>query len=268
MRKRKGFTLIELLVVISIITLLMAILMATLQRVRKQAKAVACQSKLRQWSLVFSMYDKDYEGRFCSGCNEQKTNDPRHWAMALRPYYYHDRQITLCPSATKPYDTVMKFGAPPLRVPPYAAWRGPDDVLFSYGLNGWVYNAKESDELRNRVSIKRCWGELNIKGAENIPLFLDCLHAEGRPFEHDEPPEIEGTMVAFNMSANMTRFCLNRHNGAVNCLFMDSSISKVGLKRLWLLKWHRNFNTNGPWTKAGGITAEDWPQWMRGLTDY
>ena len=144
--------------------------------------------------------------------------------MALRPYYYHDRQITLCPSAVKPYDEGGKV--------PYGAWRWRDSVLFSYGLNGWVYNAKESDELRRVSPIERHWGELNIKGAGNIPLFLDCLHAEGRPFEHDEPPEIEGTMVAFNMSVNMTRFCLNRHSGAVNCLFMDSSISKVGLKRL------------------------------------
>ena len=44
MRKAKGFTLIELLVVISIITLLMALLLPTLQRVKTQAKAVACQS--------------------------------------------------------------------------------------------------------------------------------------------------------------------------------------------------------------------------------
>jgi prepilin-type N-terminal cleavage/methylation domain-containing protein len=46
---RKGFTLIELLVVIAIIALLMAILMPTMQRTRKQARVVACQSNLKQW---------------------------------------------------------------------------------------------------------------------------------------------------------------------------------------------------------------------------
>jgi hypothetical protein len=49
---------------------------------------------------------------------------------------------------------------------------------------------------------------------------------------------------------------------------MDASTSKIGLKRLWHLKWHRNFNTSGPWTQAGGVAAESWPQWMRGLKDY
>src|SRR5512136_2226197 len=54
MPKGKGFTLIELLVVISVIVLLMAILLPTLSRVRKQARAVGCQANLRQWGLLFS----------------------------------------------------------------------------------------------------------------------------------------------------------------------------------------------------------------------
>jgi len=45
-RRGAAFTLIELLVVISIIALLMAILLPTLSRVRKQARAVACPSQI------------------------------------------------------------------------------------------------------------------------------------------------------------------------------------------------------------------------------
>ena len=45
---KNGFTLIELLVVISIIALLMAVLMPSLQRAREQAKNVHCQNNLKQ----------------------------------------------------------------------------------------------------------------------------------------------------------------------------------------------------------------------------
>ncbi|UCD00329.1 MAG: prepilin-type N-terminal cleavage/methylation domain-containing protein, partial [Phycisphaerales bacterium] len=56
MRRQDGFTLIELLVVIAIIAMLMAILMPALQRVKKQARSVTCQSNLKQWGAVFLMY--------------------------------------------------------------------------------------------------------------------------------------------------------------------------------------------------------------------
>jgi prepilin-type N-terminal cleavage/methylation domain-containing protein len=67
MCKRSGFTLIELLVVIAIVALLMAILMPALQRVKKQAQAVACMSNIKQWSYCWHMYLEDSGGKFPSG---------------------------------------------------------------------------------------------------------------------------------------------------------------------------------------------------------
>ena len=49
---------------------------------------------------------------------------------------------------------------------------------------------------------------------------------------------------------------------------MDWSIRKVGLKELWTLKWRQEFDTAEPWTKAGGVKPEDWPEWMSGFKDY
>jgi prepilin-type N-terminal cleavage/methylation domain-containing protein len=62
-RTKRAFTLIELLVVIAIIALLMSILMPALQRVRRQARAVACQSNLRQSGVLFSIYAGENGGK-------------------------------------------------------------------------------------------------------------------------------------------------------------------------------------------------------------
>ena len=43
---------------------------------------------------------------------------------------------------------------------------------------------------------------------------------------------------------------------------------KLGLKELWTLKWHRQFDVSGPWTRAGGVQLEDWPEWMGSFKDY
>ena len=118
MRRLKGFTLIELLVVISIIALLMAILLPTLQRVGKQAKAVACQSNLRQWGLCFKMYTDDHNGRFSS-----YRRDSLYWYKRLNAYYSDSNDLLLCPMATKCINTIF--------------WRGSK-------FSSWCYPVRES----------------------------------------------------------------------------------------------------------------------------
>ncbi len=110
--KRKGFTLIELLMVIAIIALLMAILMPSLARARKQAKAVICLSNLRQWGLFILAYTVENDDNFPLGWFDAYGNyDPENnWINILRPYYGEPGAITCCPMATKPL--TEKNGSP------------------------------------------------------------------------------------------------------------------------------------------------------------
>jgi len=99
----------------------------------------------------------------------------------------------------------------------------------------------------------------------------------GKASPFDEPPEYEdhfncngwGVLPLLALRGdNITYFSIDRHNGGINSLFLDFSVRKVGLKELWTLKWDKEFDTAGPWTRAGGVLPEDWPQWMRSFKDY
>jgi len=257
MGRRRGFTLIELLVVIAIIALLMAILMPSLQRVRKQARAVVCLAHLQQWGPIWSMYCEDNGGYF-----------PRRisiWWDQVRSYY-SDPEICYCPAATQLYSQGGRWG--------YGAWelRTEAGMLAtgSLGLNQWVLNPPKTGSVEGRREPANMWRSPNVENANQIPLFLDCATIGVCPWPEDDPPDYDGQYWPYtgNNYDEMRRVCLNRHDGHVNSLFVDYSARKIGLKELWTLKWHRLYNVGGFWTKAGGAEPQDWPQWMRSFKDY
>ena len=32
--------------------------------------------------------------------------------------------------------------------------------------------------------------------------------------------------------------------------------------------WHRRFDVNGSWARAGGVQPGNWPDWMKNFKDY
>ena len=61
---RNAFTLIELLVVIAIISLLVSILLPSLQKAKDLARAVVCLHNLKGIGLAVNLYSTEYEGYF------------------------------------------------------------------------------------------------------------------------------------------------------------------------------------------------------------
>jgi prepilin-type N-terminal cleavage/methylation domain-containing protein len=81
-RRRSGFTLIELLVVIAVVSLLMALLLPAVQRVREAANRASCNNNLHQIGLAFHMYHIDY-GKLPP--NRLGDLDAT-WAVLILPY--------------------------------------------------------------------------------------------------------------------------------------------------------------------------------------
>jgi prepilin-type N-terminal cleavage/methylation domain-containing protein len=272
MRRRRGFTLIELLVVIAIIALLMAVLMPALQQVKRQARGVACLSRLKQWGLFFAMYAEDHSGRFMAGHTAQPQSN--RWVSALGDYYKWDDEFTCCPNATKPWvdENGVGEGAQGTAVGVTMAWgymnqdHWAKPMKGSYGINGYCVDPQPDREPRGQADWY--WRGPTVAGAAYVPLFLGSQRYNGVVDSTDPPPAYDGQSWDQAGEGRMVRFCLNRHDGFVNGIFLDFAARKIGLKELWTFKWHRRFNTNGPWTTTGGCLPSDWPEWMRGFKDY
>jgi prepilin-type N-terminal cleavage/methylation domain-containing protein len=81
LRRRSGLTIVELLVVIAIITLLLALAIPAIQRVRGAYDVIRCASQLRQLGLAAHLHDRDY-GRLPPGylgpSPESQEDFPNH----------------------------------------------------------------------------------------------------------------------------------------------------------------------------------------------
>jgi len=273
-----GFTLVELLVVISVIALLLALLLPALQRARNQARKVMCQSNLGQFGGVLLMYVDDNEGRL-----PLRTDRALWFLRGSSPWEQHDPntpdvsqsvrmgRAACCPMAVKAGNDSGGYiiGAMQGRLGSrFRAWTitSPGPVFrSSYGFNRWLFGERNGGFFSpERPSLLPARG-LNIftvTDRSKVPFLMDSFTMGDFPTAAiGPPPSPEGGWL-------MMPYCINRHNGRINSLFLDWSVREVGLKELWTLKWCPNFDTAGPWTQAGGVRPEDWPEWMRGLKDY
>jgi prepilin-type processing-associated H-X9-DG protein len=161
------------------------------------------------------------------------------------------RNLILCPAAAKPAIWGAKY--------PFAAWYSDyDDVLVcgSYTVNFWLANINDYDW--------KFWGTTNTRYAASVPLLADGNWKDAEPEPMDEPWQTREQMVEWGWQPNQNeikRVCVDRHGPAVNMVFLDFSVRKVGLKELWLLKWHRQW-------PEGRNHLPVWPDWMQDFKDY
>ena len=252
----KGFTLIELLVVISVIAILMALLLPGLGKAKDQAKSIQCASNLRQFGIMYEMYAQAHGENLPGG-----WNSGRMWIIDLMPYYKGAGEIRFCPKAKKLLQMVAAnapgvltawgiYGNPNFFGGTIPDWAEPN-TYGSYGVNGWAHNPPDKGLPEGspytydiaEVDRPKYWRNiLNVRHPATVPLMADAMWDGTTPDTGDQPPPnpipLEGGEAWVFNTSDMAKFCLPRHSGKVNMLFIDKSTRKVGLKELWTLRWH------------------------------
>jgi prepilin-type processing-associated H-X9-DG protein len=246
--------------------------------------------------MVYKMYTDEFDGKLPRDYGEFP------WYYPIRSYYRDESKILICPTAKKIADPYGKDSARPFGGT-FLAWgyfepvetRPAWDTIGSYGLNKWAHKSEKREDEENTVVIKRrviprprpilppilpplpddpneikpemYWNTAYAHNANNIPLIFDSCWLYAR-FIEDAPPPPEDADSGISSFSHANPLCIDRHSGGINMVFMDFTVRKVGLKELWTLKWHGQYNTAGPWTRAGGVLPENWPKWLRNCKDY
>lgn len=204
-KRLNAFTLVELLVVISIIAVLLAILMPSLQKAREQAKKVVCSSNMRQMGVALQCYMQDSDSRLPdSSCY---ITDPNQYWLKILSKYLKQNLLFKCPA-----DTAKDF----------VDWNRPlaeqtEKRWSSFALNGLLDS-----------KCPRYGGRFNK--TKLIPKPQYCIYVSESPsswtsYDHIHPEQWASVQEAKG------KIAYDRHNKKSNYLFADGHAQMLEIEK-------------------------------------
>ncbi len=131
------------------------------------------------------MYANDNDG--CMMRSQGYHIEGFSWIEALRSFY--EPKLRFCPEAAKIEDERQPLGHAHVAWSWY--WDDGTSDHSSYGINDWVLNPVPGSSPGGRPA-ENFWRNINVRGTNQIPLFLDASHAHGGPHHTDPPLAYEG----------------------------------------------------------------------------
>lgn len=245
--QKRGFTLIELLVVIAIIALLLAVIVPGLKKAKEKTRELACRNNVRQLGMGLTFYAEDNNG-YAMPLSDEFGD---YWFHEIAPYlgdrFYEENpeqglegvmKIAYCPSTKRPPEDEggIVYGTAKM------AWRFLEGEG-SYGMNLWLCNyGTYSSGFPEEKYFERV-----ANAGANVPAFADCMWVGSWPSGGDSvPDDLTGEVQGYPHADGcfMWRFCIDRHNMAIDVSFTDGHADKVTLEELWTIRWSRGFEPN------------------------
>lgn len=242
----RAFSLIELLVVLAILVLLVAILLPVVTRVRAASRSTKCLANLQQWGQAYQAYLNTNRG---AAISEVPEASHLRWWEVLAGYNADVRQSLLCPDARDP-----ELGSKPpnpngtwiARGSATGAWQcasvfanlasarpaaGPD-YLGSYAMNVWTFHHGSGKTPNPYIHFPP-------RNPDHIPLLGDNIFPYSVPGTRDLVPRNLHAPDK-GLGGGLGGYCIDRHQMAVNLVFLDGHAEHVPLAGLWQLRWSEN----------------------------
>lgn len=155
---QRGFTLIELLVVIGIIGALMALLLPALSAARAQARAVQCQSNVRQLVIALTAYAMENRGKY----------PPNQASPAPGRFWYDAEHV----------GAVLHAGVAKAVMGDIAVCPSDEDGARSYAMNIWASSAVDTFVKVGVPMQGMCWG-FNAAQPSSLILISEMWESAG-----------------------------------------------------------------------------------------
>ncbi len=217
-----AFTLIELLTVILIISIMMAVMLPAISAVKKNARRLICQSRLKQIALAFSQYAAENDGIIIPAHSMMHAKDPLDlWNFKLLKYmgtdfdlihiFENSLTIWFCPEDKDPFPAGFKYY--------------PHNKTFtSFAINGYCDN-----RTQKKIGPGGNYKFSQINAPAQCALMFETSHAE-RIIDAGNPNAIaKGFKISDDEHhRNSSGFY---HKNTMNISFLDGRVENIKPKK-------------------------------------